>query len=70
MNVCNKLMVSHTLRRVGEMYVPRSSKRAENVYKISGFLVDFCGFVWVDQRLSTWISEFLSSSCTRFLLCF
>ena len=49
---------------------PRGPKRAENVYKISGFLIDFCGFVWVDQSLSTWISGFLSSSCTRFLLCF
>ena len=48
----------------------RGPKRAENVYKISGFLIDFCGFVWVDQSLSTWISGFLSSSCTRFLLCF
>ena len=49
---------------------PRGPKQAENMYKISGFLVDFCGFVWVDQRLSTWISGFLSSSCTGFLLCF
>ncbi len=48
------------------MYRTRGSQRVRIVYEISGFLVDFCGFVWVDQRISTGISGFLSKSVRDF----